>query len=168
MSTDALTLPQETALAEEPYADVRRMVEREFIGTDGWAIIDDLDAAMEAHPDRIDSLPLNHILTDGIYCRQIFMPAGTKLTTRVHLTEHPYFISTGVVAVWEPVVGWTVLRAYHQGITQPGTRRILWVLEDCVWTTVHRRVDDETDPQKIVDALTYDHRKLRLNERPQS
>lgn len=80
---------------------------------------------------------LKHLFTPGLYTRTIYMPANTLVTSRIHRYEHTFVISKGVVSVWIDGTGWVLLRAPHVGITKPGTRRILWVHEDTVWTTSH-------------------------------
>lgn len=102
--------------------------------------------------------PLQHIFTPGLYTRTIFMPAGTLLTSRIHLYEHPFVISQGVVEVRDDDGGWQSLRAPHIGVTKPGTRRVLRIIEDAVWTTFH--VTNETDPEKIIEQVTYPHMSL--------
>ena len=99
--------------------------------------------------------PLDHVHTPGLYTRIIFMPAGTRLTSKIHLFEHPYIIASGVVRVWTLEAGWVTMRAPHVGVTKPGTRRLLEILEDTIWVTSHINPENETDPVK-----TYDHIKL--------
>lgn len=91
--------------------------------------------------------PLTHRFTPGLYIREIFMPAGTIVTSPKHKTCHPFVISTGDVSVY--VEGKEVARykAPFTGITNPGTRRLLYIHEDTVWTTFH--VTDKTDPIEI-------------------
>lgn len=96
--------------------------------------------------------PLVHSFTPGMYVRQIFIPARTVLTSRIHLTEHPYVISKGDISVWTKETGCVRLKAPHSGITKPGTRRLLFAHDDTIWTTFH--ATDETDVDKIVDTIT--------------
>ena len=101
-------------------------------------------------------LPLKHTFTPGLYIRQIFIPARTILTSRIHLTEHPYVISKGDISVWTKEVGTVRLRAPYSGVTRPGTRRLLFAHEDTIWTTYHPTM--ETDVDAIVNNIT----KVRL------
>jgi hypothetical protein len=126
------------------------------IGTPAWELINRLEQAMAQLPQQL--CPLTHTFTPGLYTRTILMPAGTKLTSRIHLYEHPFVISQGVVRVRDGEGEWVTLQAPHVGVTKPGTRRVLDVIEDTVWSTFH--VTDETDPEKIVDAVTYPHMTL--------
>jgi hypothetical protein len=164
MSTEALTLPSAGEFDLNTYADERRMVEEQLVGSDAWRKLDQIDAELEAHPDSFRELPTNHVFTPGLYVRQVFMKKGDLLTTRVHLSEHPFIISAGVVSMWDAENGVQTVQAHYTGITTPGTRRILYIHEDTIWSTCHPNPTNETDPEKIIAAITYDHRKLRIYE----
>jgi hypothetical protein len=103
----------------------------------------------EAEMMRMDEaeMPVTNRFTPGLYIREIFIPAQTLLTSKIHKTEHPYVISQGDISVWTEQVGTVRLRAPHSGITLPDTRRILFAHEDTTWTTFH--ATDETDLEKI-------------------
>lgn len=101
-------------------------------------IIDELEASMMEYPDALIEGPLVHRFTEGMYMREIFMPAGSLWTSKIHKTEHPYVVSYGKVAVSVDADEWYEITAPYTGITKPGTRRVLYILEDCIWTTFHR------------------------------
>jgi hypothetical protein len=100
------------------------------------------------------------------------MPAGAVLTSRTHKYEHPFVISKGVVSVWSVEEGSVTYRAPHTGITKPGTRRVLVIHEDTIWTTFHVNEDDAQDPDELVYELTEAHENPRmaaaLENRPES
>jgi hypothetical protein len=76
------------------------------------------------------------------------MPAGSLITSAKHLTCHPFVISKGDVSVYVEGVEVDRYKAPYTGVTQPGTRRLLYVHEDTVWTTFH--VTEKTDPDEII------------------
>ena len=102
--------------------------------------LDELEVAMLENCEPVHCLT-THRFTDGMYIREIFMPAGSLITSKIHKTEHPYIVSYGKVAVSIDGDDWDEIIAPYTGITKPGTRRVLYILEDCIWTTFHR-VDD--------------------------
>jgi hypothetical protein len=102
--------------------------------------LDELEVAMLENCEPVHCLT-THKFTDGMYIREIFMPAGSLITSKIHKTEHPYIVSYGKVAVSIDGDDWDEITAPYTGITKPGTRRVLYILEDCIWTTFHR-VDD--------------------------
>jgi hypothetical protein len=81
--------------------------------------------------------PVSGIFTKGLYTRRIFMPAGTRIRSKIHDTEHQYIVSPGVARVSENGAPMIQLVAPYHGITKPGTWRELWILMDCIWTTMH-------------------------------
>jgi hypothetical protein len=121
------------------------------LASTGWQEIDAFEAQAATLPQV--ELPLRHVFTPGLYTRQIFMPAGTLLTSRIHLFEHPFVIAAGVVSVWGDETGWQTYRAPYLGVTLPATRRVLYIHEDTTWMTFH--VTTETDPDKVVLAVTF-------------
>lgn len=115
-------------------------------------IIDELESIMIQSQDIIDA-PLQHKFTEGMYIREIFMPAGSLWTSKIHKTEHPYVVSYGKVAVSIDNNEWYEITAPYTGITQPGTRRVLYILEDCIWTTFHR-----------IDGMKSEYNDLPIDE----
>jgi len=96
------------------------------------------------------TLTLKHRFTDGMYIREIFMPAGTVLTSRIHKTNHPFSIQKGKCNVYDGD-DLQVLEAPHLGITEKNTRRLIHVMEDTIWVTFH--VTDKTDLAEIEKEL---------------
>lgn len=118
--------------------------------------IDELEAVMLANLPQVDC-PLTHKFVPGMYIREIFMPAGSLITSLIHKTEHPFFILKGSVHVKITDDEWQVLSAPYSGITYPGTRRILYIEQDCVWVTVHK-----TGVQPVDDSLSSVLRAVEL------
>jgi hypothetical protein len=96
--------------------------------------------------------PLIHRFTPGMYIREIFMPKDTILTSLLHLTTHPFFVLQGDVSVYYHGIPTQRYKAPYTGITEAGTRRMLYIHEDTIWTTCH--VTDLTDPDEIIESIT--------------
>ena len=124
--------------------------------------MDFLEQQMLAGGDHLVELPVIHRFTPSLYAREIFMPAGTLLTSRIHQTEHPYVVISGVAKVYIPGVGIERLEAGHVGITQPGTRRLLLIEEDCRWITFHPLVEGESSEADLgaIEARIIERREL--------
>lgn len=90
-------------------------------------------------------LPLVHRFTDGIYVREIFMPKGTLLTSKIHKTRHQFMVLKGEVSVLDEQGNEVRITAPHIGITEIGTRRVLYIHEDCIWATIHANPDNENE-----------------------
>ena len=97
-----------------------------------------------------DCFPLKHTFVPGMYIREITMPAGALLTSKIHKCEHPYFIIKGDVSV-ATEKGAVRIKAPFAGITPAGTKRLLYIHEETVWITVHRT--DDTDLDKIEEQV---------------
>ena len=97
-----------------------------------------------------DCCPLKHSFGDGIYIREINMPKGMLITSKIHKLAHPYFILKGDVTVLTED-GEVRIKAPFKGITPSGTKRALYIHEDTTWITVH--VTKETDLEKIEEEI---------------
>ena len=129
----------------------------------GWKEINDAEQQMALLPQI--EMPLRNFFTPipqvpgmFLYTREITMPAGTLLPSRIHLFEHPFVITKGLVSVWDDVQGWQHLRAPYLAVTTPATRRVLYIHEETTWITSHHTT--HTDPDRAVDELTYPHLEL--------
>lgn len=141
---------------------VRELVEARMNSPE-WSDINKYEQAAVQLPQVV--CPLVHLFTPVpgypelfLYTRKILMPAGTIVSSRIHLFEHPFTIAAGVVSVWDNETGWKTFCAPYSGVTLPGTRRVLFIHEDTTWLTHH--VTSQSDPDKVVDEVTYDHVKL--------
>lgn len=65
------------------------------------------------------------------------MPAGSAHRSKIHKTEHQFIVSQGAALVSENGGPKVLLVAPYHGITKPGTWRTLFILMDCIWTTMH-------------------------------
>lgn len=118
--------------------------------------IDHFEAEMlERFP--IVECPLRHIFTDGLYTREITMPAGSLVTSKIHKTEHPFVVPRGTVSVWTDNEGEVLIKAPFVGITKPGTRRVLFVHEETVWLTFHADPSNCKDVDQIEERIIEKH-----------
>ncbi len=97
--------------------------------------------------------PLKHTFGEGLYVREIFMPKGYVFTSRIHKEAHPYFVLKGkAIVVTEH--GRMIVEAPFHGMTTPGTKRALYILEDCIWITCHRNPENKRDTDELENDLT--------------
>jgi hypothetical protein len=111
------------------------MEQKEQISTPVNDQIDQLEAQMQNYAP-VDC-PLRHQFTPGMYSRTVFMPKNTLITSLVHRTEHQFVVSQGTAFVKVSEKEWQKITAPFVGVTKPGTRRVLFIEEDCTWTTFH-------------------------------
>lgn len=128
----------------------------------GW--IESIENKMKDNPLSIDrhnvyeGIKLKHTFTQGLYTREIFMPAGALVVSRIHLFEHPFVISKGSVSVYDgdKIIN---IEAPYQGVTPSGTKRILYVHQDTVWTTFHVTDKDrfeDIDKDGVITCESFD------------
>lgn len=107
-----------------------------------------LATSLQEYPQ--EELPVHHEYLGGIYMRTVFMKAGLIVVGKIHKQEHVAIISKGDAWVMTED-GLLRVTAPYQIKSKPGARRALYILEDMVWTTVHR--SDETDLEKLEEQL---------------
>ena len=92
--------------------------------------------------------PVTHNFAPDIYIREIFMPADTVVIGHKHLTEHFNVILKGKCRV---MIGDVVeeLTAPCTFISGAGSQKIVNVLEDCIWQTVHSNPDNAKDIETL-------------------
>lgn len=120
----------------------------------GKFMLHELEPAMEE---------LEHVHTPGLYGRKWSAKTGTMTITAEHKVEHQFVILKGVVSVgvitphgivWEN----DVYEAGKNGITKPGTRRIIYLWSDTTWMTFHPNPDN-LDEEEFIGIVTdkYEH-----------
>lgn len=124
--------------------------------------IDELEAAMVENLDLVEC-PVTHVFTEGLYTREIFMPAGSLVTSKIHKTEHPFVLSKGKLLVCIDKGEWVEMVAPYTGVTKPGTRRVAYIIEDTIWTTFHANPDDLTDLDEIENLIIEEHENPLLS-----
>ncbi len=105
---------------------------------------------------------LEHEFGEGTYIRKITMPAGSLYLSQIHKITHPFFVMKGEATVISDEGVVKITAPYH-GMTKPGTQRILYIHEECVWITVHPT--DQTTVEEVVEdviAKAYNDEKLKL------
>ena len=90
--------------------------------------------------------PMDHTFHGGMYCRQMFMPAGMITVGRVHKVEHFFFIVSGTCAI-NTDDGVSLYIGPCMLASVPGTKRAVYAETDTIIMTIHR-----TDAKTVADA----------------
>lgn len=108
--------------------------------------------ALERHIKQLPQVEVRtrHYFAQGLYAREILIPAGMVLTGRVHKTEHLNIVSQGDITVWTEE-GMKRVQAPFTLVSQPGTKRVGLAHADTVWTTIHACM--ETDLEQVEALL---------------
>ena len=95
---------------------------------------------------------VTHVFPPGIYWRELSIPAGTFCIGHKHRTAHLNVMLKGRVLVL--VDGVTKeLSAPQRFISPPGVRKMVLALEDTIWVNVHHNPENETDIDRLEEAL---------------
>jgi len=97
--------------------------------------------------------PLVHRFLDGMYAREITMKKGTLLTSKMHKKENLTIISKGKVIEVTEDEHIREIEAPFTMISPAGVKRVLYILEDTIWTTVHKNVENIEDLGKLEDMI---------------
>lgn len=108
--------------------------------------------------------PVRNLFADGIYAREISLPAGTVITGAVHKTEHITVLSKGRVHLMRPE-GRQEYAAPCTFISPAGMKNAVHVIEDTVWTTLHPNVDNEQSVDVLVERYTASKNSELLGNR---
>ena len=102
-----------------------------------------------------EGFKLEEALTPGIYTRELTMPQGSLVFSRIHKETHPFMIVKGSVSVYD---GAHVQRieAPYKGVTPAGTKRVLYVHEETTWITFHPTCAEVLDGINEGDSITCD------------
>lgn len=141
------------AIAENLYAE-QNLNEQKF--SPSLVVREQLEIIEEAMSKCVqipmENYPLRHHFANGMYAREIFMPTGTLITGRIKKDDYLSVISQG--EVYEATEhGAQHIKAPYTFSCGANSKRLVYVLQDCVWTTIHKT--DETDIDTIVEKLTH-------------
>ena len=105
--------------------------------------------------------PVKHGFSNGVYLREIFMPQGSYVIGKEHTTQHFNIILKGSAYVMmnDDIHFITAPTTF---VSEPGTRKVLYVIEDMIWQTVHPTKETDVDvlEETLVNDVEVDISKL--------
>lgn len=111
--------------------------------TDMDELLDFLEIKMHELCDLVDR-PVKERISPNLYTREAHAKQGDLIISLKHKREHQFIVSKGSCAVFTEGEGWKLIEAPFHGLTKVGTRRLLYVLDDLIFTTLHPVPDDIT------------------------
>lgn len=94
--------------------------------------------------------PVTHRFAPGVYLREIFMAADSIVIGRIHKTEHFNILLQGACRIVHDDGRHEELRAPMSFISRAGVQKVLYVIEDTIWQTVHPTTETNLD---VLDAM---------------
>lgn len=122
--------------------------------------ISETDGAVGKNP-----FPLKHSFGDGLYIREVNVPAQTLTVTEIHAQTHPFFLLRGTITIWTEN-GQETISAPFYGVTPAGTKRVIWHHDAVKLVTVQRTDKMEiAEIEREVTAETFaDLEKRKQND----
>ena len=110
-------------------------------------------------PESLAVLGMKHSFTDGVYCREMTIPAETMVVGKIHKHKHHNFLVKGEILVATAEGGVQHLKAPMMIVSDPGTQRVGYALTETVWTCVHLNESNTQDlelleKENVVDTMT--------------
>jgi hypothetical protein len=112
-----------------------------------------IESTPNSYSGDTDRCPLKHSFSDGMYVREIFIPAGELIAGKIHKHRHPNFLLKGTVEVFTEEKHLETLVAPCSMISSAGTKRILYAETDLVWVTVHNNPTNTRDLKVLEDSI---------------
>lgn len=108
-------------------------------------------------------LKTDHIFAKGVYVRQLWIPAGTFLTGKLHKTEHVSICAMGEISVLTQD-GMKRVKAPYTVVCPAGTKRAAYTHTDTLWINIHPNPEDTRDIDEIeARVIEYEPQIEELN-----
>lgn len=127
-------------------------VPREVIVSVEFLMRDSVESGLST--DVKDSIPLDHQFIPGAYARGMCVAAGTLIVGKIHRKPCFNFILSGACVVWSEWGRQDILAPLFF-VSPPGTKRIIYAVQDLIWYNVHGT--EQTDLEKLEAELIAPH-----------
>tara|TARA_Y100000004_G_C8907254_1_gene409293 strand:+ start:111 stop:572 length:462 start_codon:yes stop_codon:yes gene_type:complete len=97
--------------------------------------------------------------TNGVYMRRMDVIKGTLIIGAVHKEKHSWFLMRGEVKVAD-ANSISYIQAPYYTLSDPGTQRVIEVIEDAIWVNIHSNPNNE----KNIDIIEKRLFCLNMNE----
>jgi|TARA_E500000305_G_scaffold108621_1_gene111428 hypothetical protein len=105
--------------------------------------------------------------TNGIYIRRMDVKKNSVIVGAIHKESHSWFLMHGTVRVAD-AENVNYFKAPYYTKSQPGTQRVIEVIEDAIWINIHSNPDNKKDIdiiEKRLFALNRDEYKDYLKQK---
>lgn len=117
-----------------------------------------------------DEYIVTNVIADGVLARTVLMPKGEIVVGEIHKYESINILVKGELKVW---VNGEVkhLKAPYMIKSNANTRKVAYILEDTVWTSIHRVTSEnlkDIEEEIIVkvdrEALIEELKQINIKE----
>lgn len=125
-------------------------------------LINSFEQYLKQKPNAVfgnsDLCPVRDFFTDGIYIREMSIPAGIEIVGKIHLYDHPTFLQQGQYYDFNEFTGLQLLEAPYSIISKKGMKRVGHTLTNVIFVTIHANptnTKDRDELEKINFVDTY-------------
>lgn len=125
------------------------------------SLIIKLQHLMESLPEKIENTNPFEMLSDGIYFREITVPANTIAIGATHKSEHLFMVIRGrakIITNDENII----VNAGYITKAKPFTKRIAITFQETVFVNVHSNKDNITDLYQLRKLLVDEDKEKNL------
>lgn len=117
-----------------------------------------------------DEYIVTNVIADGVLARTVLMPKGEIVVGEIHKYESINILVKGELKVW---VNGEVkhLKAPYMIKSDANTRKVAYILEDTVWTSIHRvnsenlkDIEEEIIVKVDREALIEELKQINIKE----
>ena len=117
-----------------------------------------------------DEYIVTNVIADGVLARTVLMPKGEIVVGEIHKYESINILVKGELKVW---VNGEVkhLKAPYMIKSDANTRKVAYILEDTVWTSIHRvnsenlkEIEEEIIVKVDREALIEELKQINIKE----
>ena len=105
-----------------------------------------------AAQDQVECMPI-HFFADGVYGREMVIIPNVIVIGKIHKHAHLNIISQGRILVSTEYDGFQELEAPLTFISKPGTKRMVFALEETIWTTLHANPTNTQDLKELEEMI---------------
>lgn len=87
--------------------------------------------------DEFNEGKIRHHFATGVYGRELFIPKGNVIVSKIHRAKTFNVIASGVISVICPTNGFNTYEGPFCFVSEPFTKRIVISHEDTLWITSH-------------------------------
>jgi hypothetical protein len=98
--------------------------------------------------------PLRHYFADGLYVREIFIPAGCALVGYIHTQDCITTVSKGMILIADGEGPPVCITAPFTKTVPRGTKKAGYALQDTIWSDAYVNADNERDIDELERRLT--------------
>ena len=98
--------------------------------------------------------PLKHYFADGLYVREIFIPAGCALVGYIHTQDCITTVSQGQIWIYDGESAPALITAPFTKTVPKGSKKAGFAVADTVWSDAYVNADNERDIDVLERRLT--------------